>query len=96
MLRINYGDSYLELNVPPHLASANSFQVQYIAAPTCPIPPDVSLQAQYIGNNNWHNMAVQNGIFTHSGFRLNALKLLLRQYRYQVVDCQMTIIGSVP
>lgn len=96
LLRINYGDSFLALNLAPHHANANLFQVRYAPSPTCPIAPQVSLQVRYDGNQNWYNTTVeQNGIFRHSGFQLNAIKLLFRQLNYQSVDCEMSIVGTV-
>jgi hypothetical protein len=96
VLRVSYGDSSLELNLAPHLTYANSFQVRYRPYPNCPVAPQVSLQARYEGNPNWHSMAVQQGgVFTHGGFKVNALKILFKQYSHQYVECEWSIIGQL-
>jgi len=91
-IRANYGESFLEYRqVKPHV---NSFKVYYLPSQTCPIAPTVIIQARYRGNINWQNMEVDsNGVFRHSGFTLDALKLIFRQYSYPSVDCVMYVLG---
>jgi hypothetical protein len=96
MLRINYGDSSIEYNLPYQYASANQFQVMVTPTRSCPVPPQVSLLAQYDGNQNWYSLPVdQGGFFRHNGFKLRSLRLLFRQYNYQVIDCEMSITGQL-
>jgi hypothetical protein len=92
MFRISYGDSSLELNLTRY-NNANSFQVQYVQSPTCPVAPQTALQVRYEGNESWYNTTVEQGMFKHSGFKLAAIKILFRQLRYASVDCEMLVTG---
>lgn len=91
-IRANYGESYLEYALPRYHHS-NSFKVYYLPSATCPVAPQVTLQVRYQGNINWHNMAVQGGVFKHSGFKLDAIKLIFKQYSYPTVECVMYVLG---
>ena len=92
-LRVGYGDTSMELNTTLH-PNVNYLQMRYWASPTCPVAPQVSLQAKYAGNYNWQNMSVdQSRVFRHGGFKLDAIKILFRQYQYQILDCDMELVG---
>jgi len=92
-IRVSYGDSSMELNTSLH-PNVNSLQMRYWQSPTCPVPPQFTLQARHSGNFNWQNMTVdQNRVFRHSGFKLDAIKVLFRQTQYQFVDCDMELVG---
>lgn len=92
-IRVGYGDSSMELNTALH-PNVNSLQMRYWQSPTCPVPPQFTLQAKHSGNYNWQNMTVdQNRVFRHSGFKLDAIKVLFRQTQYQFVDCDMELVG---
>lgn len=92
-IRIGYGDSSMELNTAIH-PNVNQLQMRYWPSPTCPVAPQIALQAKFSGNNSWQNMnADQNMVFRHSGFKLDAVKVLFRQYQYQFVDCNMELVG---
>jgi len=92
-LRVGYGDTSMELNTALH-PNVNYLQMRYWASPTCPAAPQVSLQAKHSGNYSWQNMSVdQSRVFSHAGFKLEAIKVLFKQYRYQFVDCDMELVG---
>jgi hypothetical protein len=96
MLRVSYGDSSIEYNLPYQYANSNDFQVLVYPSHTCPVPPQVSILARYDGNQNWYSLPVdQGGVFRHNGFKLKALKLLFKQYHYQFEDCQMSVTGQI-
>lgn len=92
-ISVGYGDSSMELNTALH-PGVNYLQMRYWQSPTCPVPPQFTLQAKHSGNYNWQNMAVdQNRVFRHSGFKLDAIKILFRQYQYQSLNCEMELVG---
>lgn len=92
-LQVGYGDTSMEINTALH-PGINYLQMRYWQTPACPVAPQISLQAKYAGNYNWQNMSVdQNRVFRHGGFKLDAIKVLFRQYQYQTLNCDMELVG---
>jgi hypothetical protein len=95
--KIPYGDSVIELALTRAAQPLNMLQVRYRPAASCPVVPQVGLQARYLNDNRWYNMPVQNeGKFVPAaGRNLAALKVFFKQTAYREVTCQMEIVGFV-